>query len=758
MKSRDIELSPIPTLIRFLQEHPKGASIQEIAKELDMNRNLVAKYLSILHMQGRLELHTYGNIKIYQISNKIPFQSLSLLSEDCILGIDNSLCIRNLQGCVEEFFGIPEEHLSGRYIIDEQESSPFTSDLQGQIRNVLNGSVSHISIEELQLQECSVRVNLVPCIFDDGSAGVAFLCSKIAQSREQFREYYRLRFSYTSLLQDMQELYIELSPDWRVININSAFCEYCKKPAEHIIGTTGIPLISSQDLEMIHKSILELRDKVSVKHNISVVLEDGSVRWQEWVFYYHEYEGGKIGYHGFGLDISDRKLKESQIEIYQSGVEKLLHEKTEELRSVASQLRREIDDRRALEKELHKREELYRNLTESTSDIVWEINADKELVFVNDRTSSLLGYDPDQIIGTVILNYIPTDEHKQIKEQLHKSREQKIPFDAIRIQVLRKDGNYAWIEVAGVPIFGLDGSFQGFRGVGKDVTAKIIAELEQQQLISIIDSTPDLITMGDPEGNLRYLNKAGRKILGISDDTDITTLNIFPYTHPKYREFILNGRRTAVNQDFWMGDSVLEASNGRYIPVSVVILSHKILPGQKPLLSTIARDISERLKAEEQLAQAYAYNRNLIEISPDPLVTIGADGKIQDVNQATEVATGYSRDHLIGTSFSSYFTEPHNAEKGYEQVFSEGMVRDYPLKMRHKDGHTTCVLYNAVVYRDEHGEVQGVFAAARDMSWRIKVEQELARAKAYNQTLIEISPDPLVTTDADGKIQDTQNI
>lgn len=720
MSSWDLEHSPIPPIIRFLQTHPEGASIQEIAQRLGMNRNLAAKYLSILHMQGRLELRTFGNIKTYQISNKITFQSLSLLSEDCILGIDTSLCIRSCQGDIEEFFRLREEQISGRNITSRHHPSLFTSDLQKQIHDVLKGSVSHISIDELQLQEFSVRIKIIPCIFDDGSAGVAILISKNYQSREHSREYYRLQFSYASLLQDMQEFYIELSPDWRVININSAFCEYCKKPADHIIGTTGIPLISSEDLEIIHKSIFELRDQVSAKHVIRVVLEDGSVRWQEWVFYYHEYEEGKIGYHGFGLDISDQKLKESQIEIYRSGVEHLLHEKTEELRNVAGQLRREIDERRSLEKELYKREELYRNLTESTSDIVWEINADKKIIFVNDRISSLLGYDPDQIIGTTPLNYIPSEENKKIRAQFRRSREQKKPIDGIRIRVLRKDGHYAWIEVTGVPIFGLDGSFQGFRGVGRDVTAKIIAEIEQQQLISIIESTPDLITMGDLEGNLRYLNKAGRKILGISDDTDINTLNIFSYTHPKYRDYILNGRIIALNQDFWMGDSVLEASNGEYIPVSVVVLSHEILPGQKPLFSTIARDISERLHAEAQLARAYAYNRNLIEVSPDPLVTIGPDGKIQDVNQATEIVTGYSRDHLIGTSFSSYFTEPHKAEKGYEQVFSEGMVRDYPLKIRHKDGHTTCVLYNAVVYRDEHGEVQGVFAAARDMSRGLK--------------------------------------
>ncbi len=85
----------------------------------------------------------------------------------------------------------------------------------------------------------------------------------------------------------------------------------------------------------------------------------------------------------------------------------------------------------------------------------------------------------------------------------------------------------------------------------------------------------------------------------------------------------------------------------------------------------------------------------------DPLVTIGADGTITDVNNATEKVTGYSRNELITTDFSEYFTEPAKAKSGYQQVFRDGYVRDYPLEIQHRNGHTTPVLYNASVYRDE---------------------------------------------------------
>ena len=137
---------------------------------------------------------------------------------------------------------------------------------------------------------------------------------------------------------------------------------------------------------------------------------------------------------------------------------------------------------------------------------------------------------------------------------------------------------------------------------------------------------------------------------------------------------------------------------------------------------------NEELQATtEELRLASAYSRSLIEASLDTLVTIGPDGKITDVNAETEAATGRSRDELIGTDFSDYFTEPEKARAGYQQVFQEGSVRDYALELRHRDGHVTPVLYNASVYRDEDGKVMGVFAAARDVTEQKRTEKKLQK-------------------------------
>ncbi len=139
-------------------------------------------------------------------------------------------------------------------------------------------------------------------------------------------------------------------------------------------------------------------------------------------------------------------------------------------------------------------------------------------------------------------------------------------------------------------------------------------------------------------------------------------------------------------------------------------------------------DVTERMQAEENLKLASAYNRSLIEVSLDPLVTIDASGKITDVNIATEKVTGHKRSELIGTDFSDYFTDPEKARDGYQQVFREGMVKDYALEISHRKGQITPVVYNASVYRDEAGKVVGVFAAARDISERLRAEEAMRRS------------------------------
>ena len=129
--------------------------------------------------------------------------------------------------------------------------------------------------------------------------------------------------------------------------------------------------------------------------------------------------------------------------------------------------------------------------------------------------------------------------------------------------------------------------------------------------------------------------------------------------------------------------------------------------------------------------KASGYARSLIEASLDPLVTISAEGKIMDMNQATADITGLTREQITDSDFFDYFTEPHKAREVYKEVFAKGSVADSPLTLCHKNGKLTDVLFNGSVFKDEEGNVLGVVIVARDVAdqkWAIelrKVNQQL---------------------------------
>ena len=135
----------------------------------------------------------------------------------------------------------------------------------------------------------------------------------------------------------------------------------------------------------------------------------------------------------------------------------------------------------------------------------------------------------------------------------------------------------------------------------------------------------------------------------------------------------------------------------------------------------------ERQKLDQRLRDQHFYTRSLIESNIDALMAIDPRGIITDVNKQTEALTGCTRDELIGAPFKNYFTDPARAEAGINRVLDEGTVTNYELTARARDGKRTTVSYNATTFHDRDRRLQGVFAAARDVTELKRYEQTLHR-------------------------------
>lgn len=240
-------------------------------------------------------------------------------------------------------------------------------------------------------------------------------------------------------------------------------------------------------------------------------------------------------------------------------------------------------------------------------------------------------------------------------------------------------------------------------------------------------------------GKYKYMSPSITKLRGLSVEEAINEnpeASMTPESQRYMKELIEDGIRRLLN-----GESVERINEFQQYckdgAIKDIEISTKLVLDQitKEIYAIgVSRDITEK----NRLKRANNYNRNLIETSLDPLVTIGEDGKISDVNAATIKATGYSKDELIGTDFSNYFVESERAKEGYKKVFSEGTVRDYILQLKHRNGNIMTVAYNASVFKDEAGAVKGVFAAARDITEQRKAEIELEKYRENLENLVKI--------------------
>jgi PAS domain S-box-containing protein len=134
---------------------------------------------------------------------------------------------------------------------------------------------------------------------------------------------------------------------------------------------------------------------------------------------------------------------------------------------------------------------------------------------------------------------------------------------------------------------------------------------------------------------------------------------------------------------------------------------------------------AEQMKLDQRLRDQQFYTRSLIESNIDALMTTDPAGIITDVNKQMEALTGCTRDELIGAPFKNYFTDPERAEAGIKLMLREKKLTNYELTACARDGKTTVVSYNATTFYDRDRKLQGVFAAARDVTERKRLDHEL---------------------------------
>ncbi|MBI9068453.1 MAG: PAS domain S-box protein [Salinivirgaceae bacterium] len=377
-----------------------------------------------------------------------------------------------------------------------------------------------------------------------------------------------------------------------------------------------------------------------------------------------------------------------------------------------------------------------RSLMEASLDPFVTISAEGKITDVNLALVKVTGLPSEQLINTDFSDYFT--EPKKAQEVYQQVFEKGFVADYL-LTIKHKNGHLTDVSYNASVYKDDDGNVLGVFAAARDITETKKLESERSALASIVESSHNAVIGNTLGGIITSWNKACEKIYGYTAE-EVIGKNI-SIIAPKDRKNDIPSllERVAKGEKIDQYETVRKRKDGTHVPISLAVSPIKDIEGKIIGTSSIERDITELKKIEEkadkaeaEIKRASAYSRSLIEASLDPLVMISPKGEITDVNKALIKVIGISREQLINTDFSDYFTEPKKAQEVYQQVFEKGFVADYPLTIKHKNGHLTDVSYNASVYKDDSGNVLGVFAAARDVTeqkWAIelrKANKELA--------------------------------
>ena len=376
---------------------------------------------------------------------------------------------------------------------------------------------------------------------------------------------------------------------------------------------------------------------------------------------------------------------------------------------------------------------------------------------INPAAERIFGYTASELIGRNVSLLVPALGRGHVGSALadYNAPSRAAPGLGGEVSGQSKDGSTVPIEIA-LSEMSLGGQ-RYFTGIVRDISARkgVEAALREAGALqnAIFNSANFSSIATDAQGVIQIFNVGAERMLGyaaadvlntitpaaISDPQELIerakSLSDELGTHiaPGFEALVFKASRgiediyelTYIRQDGSRFPAVVSVTALR--DAQNAIIGYLLIGTDNTARKLVE---AEQRKLDQRLRDQQFYTRSLIESNIDALMTTDPFGIITDVNKQMEALTGCSRDELIGAPFKSYFTDPERAEAGIKLVLREKAVTDYELTALSRTGKRTVVSYNATTFYDRGRTLQGVFAAARDVTEQKRVEEELKLARA----------------------------
>lgn len=539
------------------------------------------------------------------------------------------------------------------------------------------------------------KVNLIP-VSISGIISVIVTMEDISKRIKNEDELNKSNQYLLNLLDGFSVLVWKDSADRECEYVNKCWCEFTGDTVEDALKDGWLKYIHPDDVEnCIYNNDECVKKRVPYTIEYRMRRKDGKYRWMvDSAKPIYDHNGEYSGYIGVLLDITDRKEYEIN---------------------------------------LGKISNFYLRIFENFPAMIWKTDQNGKAVYVSNGVTNFSGKKEDNFFGDNWLNFIQYEDRARCANEYITSVSNRLPYET-EVRWLHRSGEYHWIHVIAKPLYDINGIFDGYIGMGLDINDRKIAEEGRIRYEILSKKARDIMLFTDLDGNILDGNEAATKAYGYTLE-ELCSLNVRDL---RAEGVITKELLEKTDREGVFIESAHYRKDGSSFPIEISSQGADV--GNKRMLVSIIRDITERKKAEAALRENEEKYRQIFHNSSDTILVQeytedGFPGHFIEVNNTACSDWGYTREELLGLNLYTIkeFQKEQYLDENLVKLNSTGSVI-FETTAPTKSGEIKNIEVNA-----HKVLLQGksrILTVVRDITQRKQAEEELKESRSKYQTLL----------------------
>lgn len=393
-------------------------------------------------------------------------------------------------------------------------------------------------------------------------------------------------------------------------------------------------------------------------------------------------------------------------------------------------------ERQQAEKALRESEQRLGAIFNQAAVGIAQVGLDGKWLLVNQKLCDIVGYTNQELLQQTFQDITHPDDLSISLEYLQKMIVGEIQNYSLEKRYVCKKSLPIWINMTASVVQKSSGEPQYFVVIVEDISERKTTEQERQKLISVIENSSDFIGLASMTGEVLYVNKAGKQLVGLNNTDEVKTTFILEYLMEENRvEYLEQIVPILMNNGRWEGEYRFRnlKTNQPIVVHHNCFLITDSRTDEAIAIATVTRDMTERKRAQEELQTSYNLLESVINSTPDAIVVKDLQSRYVMINAAVTDIQGKPKSEILGRDDSELFP-PETAlliMENDRRIISTGQTEIIEEDLLIEGVHKT-YLSTKSVWQDAQGNAIGLIVIARDITERKRAEQEI---RELNQNL-----------------------